>query len=170
MSGPSASSVLCMGWLLMVGSFILCLSLAIWQTTVYQKGQTLERQLQWTLCNTTEFHIDPPQYEGLVTVTTNTCEWQQLALFNCYDMDSRSRCIRDNTHRFNNPEWDCVIHMQNNKPNCQVAPLTDWPDMTTAHQALNGAIVLYIIAAVFLVGLCGLCKNACHCTYKSISP
>lgn len=145
---------------LFFASFAL-IAIGIWAERDYQHAKELVHDLDWTVCNSTNFHVDDQTGQGFATVSIQTpqaCIWHNLQLFHCQQDDLK--CLRDNKNRFDNYAWSCIIH--GSQP-CNIPVWTDWPDVNKEYDGHNAAIVNFVFGSILfciavMITWC-LCKD-----------
>lgn len=139
------------------------LGMGIWCHTDYEKARALTRSLQWTVCNTTAFFIDQASFHGILTIQVESpskCIWPQIDFFQCAGPDSQ-QCLRDNTNRFNNHAWSCVVHInQEQAIDCAQLVWPDWPNVTQEYQNGTGQYIFFACAGVMLIMIIVMLRRA----------
>jgi FtsH-binding integral membrane protein len=111
--------------------------------------QTESHRWGWATCNTTAFRIDDAA--GIATFHSSKCEWVAQRLFVCNDDSDLARCVTENTNRFNNPLWYCMMRAEDD---CNAGIRFSQPDYTRS-AAFVIMVVFYVfggLCVVFVVG------------------
>jgi hypothetical protein len=136
-----------------IGAGLVCLAFGLWQTFEYNRGQHIAASLQWTVCGATNFTFDTVHNNGIMSIVISEepwswCKWVNVIFFQCADGDAR--CIRDNTNRFHNHAWSCVINVDE-RTDCSVLPLADWPDLEAEYRAYPISITCFVLCGFFFL-------------------
>jgi hypothetical protein len=149
-----AQSRFCYGALCFGVMFGFCMAMGILATRRYLHKKDIVADLRWTVCNTTSFSIDPTTFDGILTIESqhpSKCVWNQVTFFSCAGPSS-SQCLRDNTNRFNNHAWSCIIHIvpgNEAQTLCDTIVWSDWPDVDLYYDDI---VVFFVFAGVnFLI-------------------
>jgi hypothetical protein len=148
---------------------VFFVGMGIWSHMDYEKALDTTRDLRWTVCNTTAFSIDQSTFNGILTIQVekpSPCIWQQVMFFQCAGPNSE-QCIRDNTNRFNNHAWSCVVHVEPSNEaftNCNILVWSDWPDVEKGYQQGPVQYVFFAFACLLCLIICGMLR---WCTFRA---
>lgn len=162
--------------ILSLGAGLAMLISAIYiNVTVVNRDIAEANMYQWKTCNTTAFRLRDTDLTGIATYHTNTfvnsCEWIDVPIFSCNSGDDSGRCVIEQTNRYNNPKWMCMLRVLNDDQiDCSIRARSDSPSYT-AGGYYAGMCVLYVfgcLTIIITVGLWLINEDDDCCSYQRI--